>query len=341
MINKIKYLIRKKIRELYILVEYKSLNNVMEKIEGNSLFIKGKLEYKYPSNNKKDILITDIDEHVYVGKNFHKIIKNINGMLIENLDEYNIYIYMSADDKVIPYLDYIIKANKKFYPPLIDKKSDYRFTNSKALKTIEESYKIFEKNKDVTLHIGIAETLYESIELTKHLKGEIIEIGVYKGASLFHMLKYLNNIKSNKKISGFDTFEGFNYMDINYLDEIWAGTHKLTNEWGYQEIVKFLNYANYDFELIKGDIKQTIKNKNQSEFSLVHVDVDSYETTKFVLENLFDKIVKGGIMLIEDAASTPLGYGSFYAMEDFLRKKNPREIYKIFKKTHYMLIKNY
>ena len=78
----------------------------------------------------------------------------------------------------------------------------------------------------------------------------------------------------------------------------------------------------------KGDILVTLDaylEKNPHlKISLLHIDVDLYEPTKVVLEKLYDRVTKGGIIIFDD-------YGAFAgtnkAVDDFF--KNKAEIEKL------------
>jgi hypothetical protein len=47
----------------------------------------------------------------------------------------------------------------------------------------------------------------------------------------------------------------------------------------------------------------------------------------------------GGIMICEDAASTPSLYGAFQALEEFMAAPEGSNYYKVFKRGQYFLIK--
>jgi predicted O-methyltransferase YrrM len=75
-------------------------------------------------------------------------------------------------------------------------------------------------------------------------------------------------------------------------------------------------------ELIKGDILVTLKNyleKNPHlKISLLHIDVDLYEPVKEILEQLYDRVSTGGIIILDD-------YGTFAgtnkAVDDFFNNR--------------------
>ena len=50
---------------------------------------------------------------------------------------------------------------------------------------------------------------YELFKLSKEVRGDIVECGVFKGASLSRFIKFRDIFKLDKKIIGFDTFASF------------------------------------------------------------------------------------------------------------------------------------
>ena len=78
----------------------------------------------------------------------------------------------------------------------------------------------------------------------------------------------------------------------------------------------------YNFELIKGDVVKTLpvylkKNKG-FKISLLHLDLDIYRPTAFVLKELYKRMSKNGIILIDDYAEI---YGATRAVDQFFAKK--------------------
>jgi hypothetical protein len=89
------------------------------------------------------------------------------------------------------------------------------------------------------------------------------------------------------------------------------------------ELEKIMNYKNiYNFELVKGDILKTlpeyVERNPQLKISLLHLDTDIYEPSKIILEILYDKVVRGGVIVLDD-------YGTFAgetkAVDDFFADK--------------------
>ena len=85
-------------------------------------------------------------------------------------------------------------------------------------------------------------------------------------------------------------------------------------------------------ELIKGDVLKTIpqyKQKNPKlKILLLNVDIDFVETTECVLENFYDNVVKGGVIIFDNYQGKGTG-GVYYKGETmvinrFLKKKKKK-----------------
>ena len=53
--------------------------------------------------------------------------------------------------------------------------------------------------------------------------------------------------------------------------------------------------------------------------ALLHLDLDIFRPTLFVLEKLFNKVVKGGVILLDDYAEIS---GATEAVDKFLKNKS-------------------
>ena len=153
---------------------------------------------------------------------------------------------------------------------------------------------------------------------TKKLEGDFVECGVWKGGNLIIFKSLNENLKINKKIYGYDTFEGMSQPSDHDID--YSGK-PAKNEWE-KNINKNLNYSfncyagieevnnnlkkNFknidDIILVKGKVENTLtKNENlPKKISILRLDTDWYESTKFGLEILYPKVSNGGILIIDD-----------------------------------------
>jgi len=161
-----------------------------------------------------------------------------------------------------------------------------------------------------------------------NLPGDILEFGVYKGTSMIRLLSFRNLLETetSRKVIGFDIFGKF--PDELTLDSDKKFVERFENAGGYgiskEEFTFHLDNKGFkNYALIEGDIMKTIPEyleKNPSfKISLLHIDVDVYEPTKIILENLWDRIVKGGILMLDDYGTVE---GETKAVDEFFAGQN-------------------
>jgi hypothetical protein len=135
----------------------------------------------------------------------------------------------------------------------------------------------------------------------------------------------LENEKS-RKIVGFDMFGEFPNGNNLESDE------QFINNWNKQFQNEFLTeqdiYASLDnknihnVELVKGNILVTIEKyieKNpHTRIALLHIDVDVYGPAKKALDLLFDRVVKGGVVVFDDYGTVE---GETVAIDEFFKDK--------------------
>ena len=170
---------------------------------------------------------------------------------------------------------------------------------------------------------------YELYKMSHDTEGEIIECGVFKGASLvrFAMFRKLFQSKYEKKIIGFDSFAEFPQTefeaDKKLRDHIVkeAGEQSISTD----QLMEVLKNKSCDesVELIAGDITVTLPqyvNMNPDlKISLLNLDTDIYEPSVTILENLYPKLAKGGILILDDYNVFP---GETKAVDDYFKGKN-------------------
>ena len=172
-----------------------------------------------------------------------------------------------------------------------------------------------------------------------NVEGDFVECGVWKGGNLILNAKFMELYKiDNKKIYGYDTFEGMsepNEYDINVDNEIAAelmsNEKKIENNdkkniWcysSYDYVLKSFN-ENTNFNLlnlIKGDVAVTLREKENipKKISLLRLDTDFYDSTKIELEELYPLLSKNGILIIDDYGHWK---GAKKAVDEYFKSKN-------------------
>lgn len=188
---------------------------------------------------------------------------------------------------------------------------------------------------------------YELFKMTKDLPGAIVECGVYKGASLvrFAGFRSLFGNPFSHKIIGFDTFGKF--PETKFKEDK-KYRKKLVEIGGEQSISKeqllevFKNKGvDKNIELVEGDAVKTVpkylKENPHLKISLLNLDVDIYEPSVVILEYLWPRIVKGGVLILDDYGVFP---GETKAADEFFKNKNVTIMKFPFAMTPCYIIKN-
>ena len=113
-----------------------------------------------------------------------------------------------------------------------------------------------------------------------------LEFGVLEGNSANFLSKYVN------KLYAFDSFEG--------MREDWAGTGLIK---GGLNLGKKIPKLNKNIEPIVGFIQDTLEDflkKHNPKINFVNFDMDTYSSTKFVLERLKPFLVKDSIICFDE-----------------------------------------
>jgi len=197
--------------------------------------------------------------------------------------------------------------------------------------TLPDFKKAFEFENNFYLSCDVARISkmiahYELYKMVINIPGSIVECGVFKGASLtrFTMFRELFESPYSKKIIGFDTFHEFpetEFQDDKKVRESLINTaggesisiEQLTDVLQRKDIFK-------NIELIEGDITSTVPeyifSHPQLKVSLLNLDVDIYEPSVTILEHLYSRIVKGGVLVLDDYGTFP---GETKAVDDFFK----------------------
>lgn len=143
------------------------------------------------------------------------------------------------------------------------------------------------------------------------LPGDVLEFGVYKAASLIRFATFRHALEAlrSRNIVGFDAFGEFPTSDIkksadqDFIERFeCAGGPGLTIEEVYAALEHKGLRAN--IELVGGDIRDTLPqylgSHPQTKIALLHLDLDVFEPTYFALENLWERVVPGGLVIIDD-----------------------------------------
>ena len=156
-------------------------------------------------------------------------------------------------------------------------------------------------------------TRYELYKLILEVPGDIIECGVYQGNSLLwmaHLSVIFEPFAINRRIHGFDTFEGFTSIDS--AEDPSDISESNFSDTDYQVIKESLDLLDElrpvnripRFNLVKGDICQTIptfmKENQWMTCAMLILDTDLYAPTKVALESVVPAMPKGGVVVFDE-----------------------------------------
>lgn len=179
--------------------------------------------------------------------------------------------------------------------------------------------------------------------LKNNIQGDFIECGVWKGGAVALMAYILKRENENRKLHLFDAFDDICEPDSNVdgerairevggrdfangkltpLSGIYNNKGGSGNEQSVMNVIA--NDIGYDKKMVflhKGWFQDTlpvVKNTIEK-IALLRLDGDWYASTKVCLENLYDKVIDGGIIIVDD-------YGAYEgckkAVDDFLCQKS-------------------
>ena len=164
-------------------------------------------------------------------------------------------------------------------------------------------------NRFVVTEMLVRAKLFEQI---LDVSGAIVECGVAGGNNLMlfsHMSSIMEPYAINRRIVGFDTFEGFRSIAPEDPDDIsesdFSGNRaetiqKAIDLYDLNRVVGHMKRT----EIVKGDAVETIpayvENAPELTIALLYLDFDLYEPTKVALEQMLPLVAKGGIVCLDE-----------------------------------------
>tara|TARA_B100000900_G_scaffold390195_1_gene383703 strand:+ start:4826 stop:5563 length:738 start_codon:yes stop_codon:yes gene_type:complete len=197
---------------------------------------------------------------------------------------------------------------KELHPKRKKTKLELKLEDNLAEETFNTFKEYFKKSVLFTKTSDIREYAIRTA-LTNDPQKEFfyLEFGVWKGTSANLFSKYVN------KLYAFDSFEG--------LREDWVGTAAPK---GNCNLNKKIPKLNSNVEPVVGWIEDTLDiflKKHNPKINFVHIDVDTYGTTKFILEKLKPYLVENAIIAFDELYNY-IGWehGEYKALNEVFRE---------------------
>lgn len=164
-----------------------------------------------------------------------------------------------------------------------------------------------------------------------NIGGDFVECGVFNGGCAALMAALANSGTLPRIVWLFDSFEGLpeptakdGGKAIEYSHGKMDGCMNSIGECvgSMDNVKKVMNIAGIPsnkFNIIKGWFQDTLPKLSKSipSIAILRLDGDWYESTKVCLDNLYDRVTKGGFIIIDDYGCWE---GCKKAVDDFLSK---------------------
>lgn len=165
------------------------------------------------------------------------------------------------------------------------------------------------------------------LEQTKDLKGDVVELGVGSGRSLIYAATWLKNAGSTKHYYGYDTFSGFPSvreedkvgLSVDRLQRVKVGVYGIYDRARMEKWIRRLGLDNV--KLVEGDFTKTLQQVKPERVSFLYIDCDLYDGYKAGLEELYDRMAPGGIILFDEYERIDEWPGARKAVDEFFADK--------------------
>ena len=140
------------------------------------------------------------------------------------------------------------------------------------------------------------------------IPGDIVECGVWKGGSMMAAARELLRLKeTSRQLWLFDTFTGMSAPtaeDVSVCnisaDEDYKGTYLRVGLDQVRSAVLSTGYPQEQIRFVEGKVEDTIPAECPEQIALLRLDTDWYESTRHELIHLFPRLVRGGVLIIDD-----------------------------------------
>jgi hypothetical protein len=179
---------------------------------------------------------------------------------------------------------------------------------------------------------------YELFRQTIELPGDIVELGVYRGLSLMtwaNLLEVRNMGDRAKQVIGFDNWKGFTSFhekdggEDQRVNKVMGGYDASVFKEVLEDAIRIFDQDRFipykpRILLVDGDIEQSVprfvEENSGLRISLLHIDCDLYTPTRVALRNLWPRVVKGGVVVLDDYGVRPWE-GESTAVDEYFTDK--------------------
>lgn len=191
----------------------------------------------------------------------------------------------------------LINSNNRFLKLKFKNDNLNRFYKIKNSQKFDSKENMLDGDwSNVEQAVNIYHLLTQSILL--NIPGDIVELGCYDGTTTILMQKTLDQLKSNKKIHAYDSFEGLPEKSEEDGNTIFTpGSCKTQKD----DLIRNFKKHNAKLPVIhEGWFSDTLQKGLPKKISFAHLDGDFYSSIFESLIYVYPKLSKGAIVVIDD-----------------------------------------
>lgn len=225
--------------------------------------------------------------------------------------------------------------------------SDYQVSSARnhlnySLKTLPQEIRdIYELVKDRTM--TPVERLFNFCDSADYcartgIEGAIVECGTWRGGGMAAIARYIM-LKGHapRDLYLYDTFEGHpkpdaeRDIDVHGNDSaaIWekhkVGVSEDKSNWGVADLddvkagMAETGYPSDKIHFVKGRVEHTLPQIAHDKIAVLRLDTDWYQSTKHILNTLYDRVPSGGIIIFDDYGHVA---GAKMAVDEFFEERS-------------------
>jgi O-methyltransferase len=146
------------------------------------------------------------------------------------------------------------------------------------------------------------------------IAGDVVECGVWRGGSMHAVARtLLAGGDTERDLYLFDTFEGMPPPEENDVRQDGRSAQELLDEgtreqtiWAYASLedvkagFQSVPYPAERVHFVQGKVEDTVPKDAPDKIALLRLDTDWYSSTKHELEQLYPRLVSGGVLILDD-----------------------------------------
>lgn len=176
------------------------------------------------------------------------------------------------------------------------------------------------KNYDIQWRIHV---LCWAARHAMHLEGDFVDCGVHTGIFARAVINYVDFKKSNKKYYLLDTFNGLDYK-YSSAEELKRNVLMGYDNEDTDQLLKQVKetFKEFNTSIIKGSVPETLTAVDTNKVCYLSVDMNCVEPEVQALEFFWNKMVSGGVIILDDYGYANVTQDQRKAHDAFAKSKN-------------------